>query len=204
MRILILFALLLPHLVEAQIPRIKNKKYQGLLWEISGNGLSKPSYLFGTMHVSNKLAFHLADSFYLGIRNADVVALETNPETWQDDMDKYNKAIYAADKTAPGTRFLNQSDYLRISTLKFYRYDKKIETALQSNPSMINSLLYRSYSNTASDFEEDTYLDLYIYQCGKRWGKKVAGVEDYEESVLLVAEAYRDANNDKSKKVAKL
>lgn len=200
MRVIIVLALLLPSILQAQIPRIKNKKYQGLLWEITGNGLKKPSYLFGTMHVSNKVAFHLADSFYLGIRSADVVALETNPETWQDDMDKYNNALLAAEKTAPSDRESSLSDYLRMSTLRFYKYDKKIEAALQSSPSTINSLLYRSYSNSASDFEEDTYLDLYIYQCGKRWGKKVAGVEDYDESMLLMAEAYRDAYNDKTRK----
>src|SRR5687767_13650843 len=56
------------------------QKYQGLLWEITGKNLPKPSYLFGTMHVSNKLAFHLSDSFYHCIRNADVVSLETNPQ----------------------------------------------------------------------------------------------------------------------------
>src|SRR6187402_2508110 len=71
-------------------PKPALKKYPSLLWEISGNGLKKPSYLFGTMHVSDKLAFHLADSFYLGIRNADIVALETNPESWQEDMSKYD------------------------------------------------------------------------------------------------------------------
>src|SRR6188768_1075165 len=85
----LLLLLLLPYIASAQ-PRIKNKKYQGLLWEITGNGLKKPSYLFGTMHVSSKLAFHLADSFYIGIRNADIVALETNPESWQEDMSKYD------------------------------------------------------------------------------------------------------------------
>src|SRR6187399_2574388 len=69
--------------------KAKAKKYPSLFWEISGKGLKKPSYLFGTMHVSSKMAFHLADSFYLGIRNADVVALETNPESWQEDMSKY-------------------------------------------------------------------------------------------------------------------
>ena len=88
-RILILFIAIFPYLLHAQ-PRLKDKKYPSLLWEITGNGLKKPSYLFGTMHVSSKLAFHLADSFYLGIRNADVVALETNPESWQEDMSKYD------------------------------------------------------------------------------------------------------------------
>src|SRR5690606_26319662 len=172
-----------------------NGEYPSLLWEITGKGLEKPSYLFGTMHVSNKLAFQLSDSFYLGIRNADVVALETNPESWQEDMSKYGTGseyggVYAA----------MPDDYLTINTLKFFKYDKKIERSLYSAPSTINNLLYRNYDRGNSDFEEDTYLDMYIYQCGKRWGKKVAGVESYEESMKLVAEAYRDAAKDRNKR----
>jgi uncharacterized protein YbaP (TraB family) len=52
------------------------KRYPSLLWEITGNGLNKPSYLFGTMHISNKMVFNLSDSFYKAIMSADVVALE--------------------------------------------------------------------------------------------------------------------------------
>ena len=198
----IFILLLLPFLVQGQ-PKSKTKRYPSLLWEISGNGLARPSYLFGTMHVSSKLAFHLADSFYLGIRNADVVALETNPESWQEDMsrydvndgyDGYNSSYRAAGFTPV------PEDYLSINTLKFYKYDKKIERALYSNPSAINNLLYRSYGNETSDFEEDTYLDMYIYQCGKKWGKKVAGVERYEESMKLMMEAYKDAAKDRNTK----
>lgn len=200
MRYLLLFLYLLPIGSFAQTPRIKNKKYQGLLWEISGNGLQKPSYLFGTMHVSSKLAFHLADSFYLGIKGADVVALETNPETWQADMEKYNRAMTAMADIKPEKPARIPQRYMREDLLKFFPYEKRIEDALQSSPSTINSLLYRSYGNDASDFEEDTYLDMYIYQCGKKWGKKVAGVEDYDESMKLMAEAYRDAARDKNKK----
>jgi len=69
-----------------------------------------------------------------------------------------------------------------------------------SKPSVINNLLYRSLSDYTSDFEEDTYLDLYIYQTGKKLGKKVAGVEHYEESMKLMAEAFRDASKEKNKK----
>jgi uncharacterized protein YbaP (TraB family) len=198
----ILFAFL-PYIIFAQ-PRQKSKKYPSLLWEITGKGLKKPSYLFGTMHVSSKLAFHLADSFYLGIRNADVVALETNPESWQEDMSKYDfgGAGYENYSTTyqPGGFMPLPEEYLSINTLKFYKYDKKIERALYSNPSAINNLLYRSYGNETSDFEEDTYLDMYIYQCGKKWGKKVAGVEKYAESMKLMMEAYKDAAKDKNTK----
>src|SRR6202795_3024466 len=65
------------------------KKYPALLWEITGNGLKKPSYLFGTMHVSSKMVFHLSDSFYLGIKSSDVVALELDPQLWQDQLFRF-------------------------------------------------------------------------------------------------------------------
>ena len=42
----------------------KSGKDIGLLWEITGNGLTKPSYLYGTMHLTNKVAFNLSDSFF--------------------------------------------------------------------------------------------------------------------------------------------
>ncbi|RYY62677.1 MAG: TraB/GumN family protein [Chitinophagaceae bacterium] len=197
-RTLLLLAILVPFFAISQ-PRIKDKKYPSLLWEISGNGLAKTSYLFGTMHVSSKLAFHLADSFYIGIRRADVVALETNPESWQEDMNKYDLGNdYASRMYGYGG---GTSDmYFQKSSLQFSKYIPRLEAALSSSPSSINNLLYRSYGGESSDFEEDTFLDMYIYQCGKKWGKKVAGVEHYGESMKLMAEAYRDAAKDKSRK----
>jgi uncharacterized protein YbaP (TraB family) len=188
-------------LLKAQVHN-KTKKYPSLLWEITGNGIKKSSYLIGTMHVSSKLAFNLPDSFYIALRNAQMVALETNPETWQEDLEKYDLSGGKTYSDANKYNLYSQmpSDYLTINTLKFYKYDSKIERALYSNPSAINSLLYRSYGNEASDFEEDTYLDMYIFQCGKKWGKKVAGVEDYGESMKLMAEAYKDAAKDKNRK----
>ena len=57
-------------------------RYQSLLWEVSGNGMRKPSYLYGTMHISGKLAFQLGDPFYDCIQSVDVVALELEPEEW--------------------------------------------------------------------------------------------------------------------------
>ena len=205
-RILFLFITIITALSAQSQLKPKANKYPSLLWEITGNGVSRPSYLFGTMHVSSKIAFHLADSFYIGIRNADMVALETNPESWQEDMSKYDleSMKYSNSGRRPrygmGNYSSMPSDYLTIGTLEFFKYEENIERSLYSNPSTINNFLYRSYGNQSSDFEEDTYLDMYIYQCGKRWGKKVAGVENYAESMRLMQEAYRDAAKEKNKK----
>jgi uncharacterized protein YbaP (TraB family) len=177
---------------------VKPDKYPSLLWEISGNGMKKSSYLFGTMHVSSKLAFNLSDSFYIGIRNADVVALETNPESWQEDMSRYDlsQSDYMGMMGGGGGNGFN--DYLRRSTLSFEKYEKSVREMLSGSPSVINNLLYRSYGDRSSDFEEDTYLDMHIYQCGKKWGKRVAGVESYAESMRLMMEAYKDASKEKN------
>lgn len=65
-RFFILPLLLFSTLASAQDKMPKN--YQGLLWEISGKGMKKPSYLYGTMHVSSKIGFNLPDSFFIAIR----------------------------------------------------------------------------------------------------------------------------------------
>ena len=66
MRNLVAFAILfLSSLVSfSQKPKIQAKNYPSLLWEITGNGMSKPSYLFGTMHVSSKMVFHQAKEYH--------------------------------------------------------------------------------------------------------------------------------------------
>lgn len=182
--------------VLAQGTKLKNKKYQGLLWEITRKGVSKPSYLFGTMHVSNKMVFHLSDSFYLGLKNSDVVALETNPGEWQEHFSRYNLEGNAYSYRNRG-RGQAPNDYLSLNTFRALPYEKLLEVALSSQPSMINNFLYRNNSYRSAEFEEDTYLDLYIYQVGRKWNKKLTGVENFDESMRLMKEAYADAARDK-------
>src|SRR5882762_3643442 len=49
-----------------------------LLWEISGKGLTKPSYLFGTMHVLCADDASLSDSLKSVIAHCDEVYFEIN------------------------------------------------------------------------------------------------------------------------------
>lgn len=184
----------------AQKPlRFKPDKYPSLFWEITGNGLKKPSYLFGTMHVSSKLAFFLSDSFYIALKSAEVVALENNPETWQEDMEQYGFTGDDFDADYEYGLGVYRTTQVDEGTFRRERYEKRLETALYAEPIILNSLLYRSYGNSMEDFQEDTYLDLYIFQTGKKLGKKVAGVEQYGESLRLVKEASYDAMKEESK-----
>jgi uncharacterized protein YbaP (TraB family) len=50
-----------------------------LLWRITGNGLQKPSYLFGTMHLTDDRIFNIGDSVYSAIEKSDGFAIEIDP-----------------------------------------------------------------------------------------------------------------------------
>ncbi len=49
---------------------------KSLLWKIEGNGLSKPSYLFGTMHLIEKDYFYFSKSLEKTIAKSDAVVME--------------------------------------------------------------------------------------------------------------------------------
>ncbi len=172
--------------------------YPSILWEISGNGLEKPSYLFGSMHISNKEVFHLSDSFYMAIKRCDVVALEVDPGEWQPDMFRLEEAQQAQHSYA---YLASDAGYLGENDLRQKGYTDQLISALREEPFEMNGLLYRTTAPMAN-FQEDTYLDLYIYQTGRRLGKDGAGVENYLQSEKISIEAALAALNEKRERKA--
>jgi len=191
------FAVMVLAAFNTQAQKNKPGKYPSLMWEITGNGLSKPSYLFGTMHVSSKMVFHLSDSFYHAIKSCDAVSLELNPETWQPEMFRMEQS----QRDLRSYMVNGGADYLEEKSFRLEEYDDKLKRALNEEPTQVNGLLYRTYQSEA-DFEENTYLDLYIYQTGRKLGKKAAGVENFLETEKIVVEAYQDMAKEKNKKRA--
>ncbi len=179
----IFFSILYPIALSAQ-----TKQYPSLLWEITGNGLTKPSYLYGTMHVSKKVAFHLSDAFFEDLKSADVVALESNPETWLSEL------------MSESTSMLTNSyfrNYFGKNTSGFY--DKAFDFTIPSNkylknqiavePENVNGLLYRFDGSNSENFEEYTYLDLFIFQSARKSGKNVLALENFRTSMEMLVKA---------------
>lgn len=161
----------------------KPEKMTGLLWQISGNGAPKPGYLYGTMHVSEKLVFNLSDSFFIALRDVDMVALETDHDEWQQFTEDINgddseeSVIY---RSGYGGRRNYQNLY--NESFSFEAPESELLGAiLSSKPMMTNEFLYRS-NTYRQEYEEDTYLDLFIFQAGRKLGKKVIGLETIEGS----------------------
>jgi uncharacterized protein YbaP (TraB family) len=160
---------------------------KSLLWEISGNGLNKTSYLYGTMHVSKKVAFRLDDIFYKSLNESECVALESDPTQWlkhtYEDLDLY------FNNTDGSYRDNYYSKLFKLNPVK----DVSVRSVIRFDNNMINGYLYRKNSRQ-DNFEEETYLDMFIYQAGKKNGKPIVGLEDIKESRFLTTKARYNVN----------
>lgn len=59
---------------QPQSPKLENS----LLWEVSGNGLSKPSYLYGTIHMICSSDYFLTDKTKKAFESSEKLILEIN------------------------------------------------------------------------------------------------------------------------------
>lgn len=151
----------------------QEKKYQSLLWEISGNGLEKKSYLYGSMHVSEKVSYHLSDAFFTHLLNADMVAGESDPATWGN---------------LTGMMVQQRPNYFMGGYSGFYfkPVDKEgLRRLFNTNSYSLNSLLSRT-DEVQMENQEDTYLDMFIYRTGRKYNKISIGLEDAKTSVLTI------------------
>ncbi len=157
----------------AQEPEF-NKDYQSLLWKIEHKDFKKPSYLYGTMHTSYKIAFHLNDHFFDALTEVDQIALETTPDTWlthflDEERDRLRQTPYW------------QNSNLYSAFVPFYQDLNDYRNVLAGFNEQVNGILYRN-AYGAADFQEETYLDMFIYQAGTKQDKKVVALEDLEEA----------------------
>jgi uncharacterized protein YbaP (TraB family) len=155
----------------------QEKKYQSLFWEISGNGLAKKSYMYGTMHVSDKVSFHLSDSFFEKLLVSDFVANESEPNTWTELYDLYG--FYRSTQT-------KRTFYSNFYTNPIEK-DNLYSLFRGSNYNLIGLLSRTNQAN--QEYQEETYLDMFIYRTGKKYGKKTVGLENVKTTTLNIEKA---------------
>ena len=122
-----------------------NKKplEKSLLWEISGNGLTKPSYLYGTIHMICKDDASLGDSLIAAIQRSDRVYFEVDMDNLMEMLTALKDFKMRNDTTLAD--LLNKEDYEKV---KEYMESKstmlpfsKLETY---KPMLASSLLMES------------------------------------------------------------
>jgi uncharacterized protein YbaP (TraB family) len=108
-----------------------------LLWQISGNGLKKPSYLFGSYHSNDPRVFRLSDSTYAAFITSEAVVLEADIYQLFADYDirvsetkiKFdsNGKSFTSDKNATKTKYGSEDGRPQFLDLYFQQLAQNMQ-----------------------------------------------------------------------------
>ena len=154
---------------------------KSLLWEISGNGLTKPSYLYGTIHMICKDDATLGDSLIAAIQRSDRVYFEVDMDNLMEMLSALKDFKMRNDTTLAD--LLSKEDYEKV---KEYMESKggllpfsKLETY---KPMLASSLLMES----GIGCEESVAMEQLIMEEAKKSKKRIEGLEtmSYQASIF--------------------
>lgn len=176
-----LSAFLLVSLVALTSFAQNEKENNTLLWKISGNGLDKPSYIFGTIHMICAEDATLSDNMKKVINTCDEVYFEVDMDNLFEMMGAINKMKMLGDTTLKD--LLSEVDY------------KKVKSYFEKKGSMLPFSMLETYKPmlAASTLEEGSMpcdntamMEQVIMKEAKGYNKKIKGLEtmSYQAGVL--------------------
>lgn len=157
---------------KAQAPRLENSKDNNtLLWEISGNNLSRPSYLYGTFHLICKTDLAISKNLESAIKSADEVYFELDLD---DPALMMGALLYMNMKDGKQLKDLyTPEEYVRIEN--FFRDSLSTPLAMiqRMKPMFLQSMLYPKML-TCRQF---TGVEQELMKIAKEYNKEIKGLE---------------------------
>ncbi|MBA2330254.1 MAG: TraB/GumN family protein [Flavisolibacter sp.] len=154
-----------------------------LLWRITGNGLTKPSYLFGTMHLNDRRLFHFSDSLYNYLEKAEAFAMEVDA----DEMMRALIISFSAEDTSGYLKdAIDKEDYQKISGELEAQFGIPASKITKKQAWIYKQSIQSKTKSKAEDM--DSFVDAYLFNIAKRQGKWVGGLEDIEDQLDLFQE----------------
>lgn len=153
-------------------------KEKSLLWEISGNRLTKPSYLFGTIHLICPTDFSLSQQLKNSIAKTEQLALEID----MDDpglMAAMTKTMFmAGDKKL--TDILSEKDYNQLK--QFYNDSLKMDISMlnRAKPFMMMGPMF----NKILGCEPQSY-EISLMGLANSQKSEIIGLESIEEQMAI-------------------
>ena len=170
--------LLLFFCVSGIISRAQVPTENSLLWEISGRGLAKPSYLFGTIHLICPTDFSLSDSLKSTLSRTQQVALEMD----MDDPGMMAGMMKMMNMTAGNElkKLVTEQEYQRLD--RFFKDSVHVGLAMfeRAKPFVLMGPLF----NTVLDCQPQSYEMALVELAGKQ-KSEVIGIETLEEQMAI-------------------
>lgn len=150
----------------------ENSDTNTLLWKISGNGLAKPSYLFGTIHLLCADDAVLSENMKQAIREADQIYLEVDMDNLLEMFGAVTKMKMKGDTTLRD--LLATADYDKVK--KFF--EEKGSMLPFSMLEKYKPILAASLLESGSlPCDKTAAMEQVIMEYSKEFDKKILGLE---------------------------
>ncbi|MGK2863812.1 MAG: TraB/GumN family protein [Chitinophagaceae bacterium] len=159
----------------------KNNADNTLLWKISGNGLKKPSYLFGTIHMLCKDDAVLSDSMINIIKNVKDVYFEVDLDNLFEMLGVMGKMKMLGDTTLQD--LLSEADYEKVKNHFELKGSMLPFSMLEKYKPMLAA---SSLQQGSMPCESTAMMEQVIMEEAKKQNKSIKGLESmgYQASVL--------------------
>ena len=152
-----------------------------LLWRITGNGLNRPSYLFGTMHVYDKKAFNFKDSLYFFLEQAEGFALEFNPDSANMVIEAYMNGSIKTHEDERQDFDISSSD---MKLMQKKMTGEKSNFLKDDKKSVVDYYIARLLASDKKQKDAmSTFMDAFLYQIAKQYDKHMYGLESLNSQV---------------------
>lgn len=163
-----------------------------LFWKVSGNGLAKPSYLFGTHHLIEKDRIPSFDKVLAYVKQTDAVVGEMDMSDMALMQSKIMNQAMMKDTTL--TQLLSADEYKMVDEAFTKNLGMGVERMVAMKPALLGvmyeTVLFQKLNLMA---KQPTPVDILFQNEAKAAGKKVIGLETIDKQInaLLNTSPYK-------------
>lgn len=162
----------------APVATAQTDGYNALLWEISGNGISSPSYLYGTVHMICPEDFVTGKRLQEKFRSAQKVFLEVDMDDPSMNMKMMQLSLLQGKKLSD---MFSDSDYNKLNV--FFR--DTIGMPLTLLNTMKPFVLFSILTLKSLPCAEPQSYELTFVKMAKEQSKEVLGLETIEDQMKI-------------------
>jgi uncharacterized protein len=154
---------------------------KSLLWEVTGKELSKPVYIYGTMHLLCAKDATLSNNLKEIVKNVDQIYFEIDMDDFAELLAGFTKGKMKNDTTLHD--LYSSEEYQRIKNF-FDHHGMGVELQMlnKMQPMLVSALVYQAILPC----EQADGIEMSIMQYARQYNKEIKGLETaaFQASVL--------------------
>jgi len=189
---------------QGEMPEVVVDEGKGLLWEISGQGMKSPSYLYGTIHIISEKDFVLTEATKSCISKSEQMVMELDMDDPMTMMGMMTKMMMKDGQSLKS--LLNEDDYEIVSDFFSDSLEMNLMLFEKMKPFMALSAIYPNMLGDKTASYEMEFMKL-----AKKASMEIEGLESvedqlgifdkipYEEQAQMMVEFIKGYSDEKGK-----